>query len=140
MHRNKLLLGIVLLLFFISFLGWSIRPKLKCSMCSRAVKAQTVHILKLKENEVKLCCCSHCGLMLSKKIKDKVKLSYATDYETGEFVKAEEAYYVKDSDLIPCCVPSILAFATEEKAIAFQKENKGKVLTFEDIMAEPLHK
>lgn len=146
MNRHKLTLAIALMLVCVVLLGWSFRPKLKCSMCSRGVKAQTIHLLKLNNNEVKLTCCSHCGLMFEKKLgkkkkaKEQVKLAYATDYETGEFVKAEKAYYVKDSNVIPCCVPSILAFATRERAETFQRENKGKLLTFEEIMAGPLHK
>lgn len=146
MRQHKWLLAIVSLAVGVSFWGCGSETELNCIMCSNTVKAQTVHLLKLTDGETRLTCCSCCGLVLQKMLtcgmiaqkegKSKVRWSYVTDYDTGEFVKAEKAYYVRDSNVTPCCTPNIIAFATRKKAGAFCDKAGGKILAFGPIMAQ----
>jgi hypothetical protein len=60
------------------------------------------------------------------------------DYRTQKGINGLTAYYLKDSDEIPCCVPTVLAFETREEAEEFQTDHSGTVFTFEEALNLPI--
>ncbi len=79
-------------------------------------------------------------------------------YPSGEFVSASEAAYVVGSNLHLCagdmtqrdragdiyrllwdrCMPSLLAFTTEDEAKSFRRQHGGEVLTFAQALESDL--
>lgn len=72
--------------------------------------------------------------------KKRVKALYTQDMgktpweqPTGNWIEAQSAYYVADSNKLGAMGPTLAAFARIEDAEAFAREFGGKVLRFEQV-------
>ncbi len=62
---------------------------------------------------------------------------FVTDFETGEWVAAERAFYVSGSSIVgPMRDADLPAFARREAAETFVRERGGSVLSFADVTPE----
>lgn len=69
--------------------------------------------------------------------KDSILATYVKDFESKEWLKAREAFYVQGRIDTPMSF-GIVAFAAEEAARKFAEEVGGKQLTWEQVLTEPL--
>jgi hypothetical protein len=108
-----------------------------CAMCTDkfAADSKTRFRVTRKGGKVLLACCAHCGLQLVGHLKDVVSCT-TYDYSSGKEVDATVAYYVEHSRERPCCMASVLAFATQEDAVAFQKQYGGSVVDYQEALKE----
>lgn len=68
---------------------------------------------------------------------EEVAVYWVHDYETGEWLKANEAFYVMGSDLITPMGFGIVACATRAEAEAMAAEHEGAmVMDFETLLAK----
>jgi hypothetical protein len=127
-----------------------------CRLCERKLNPRTAFCLVL-DGRLTWACCPRCGLAMGRERGWDGRGAAATDYTTGQKVKAEDAVYVRGSDLTPCCsptviivgseravcgkcfdrcYPSLIAFASPRKAYEFTKEHGGEIVSFETLMRE----
>jgi len=57
-----------------------------------------------------------------------------TDYLYGKMVNVRQASYLIESDIKPCCTPSVLSFASEEDTRRFQKGFGGMVMDYQQAI------
>jgi len=109
-----------------------------CSICTTTLKGheKTWFIVMTTAKKRMVLCCGHCGLFTMYKLKEKAKRATTTDFLTGKLTDAKEAYYVANNDLLLCCFPSTISFASKKDAEKFQKEHGGEILTFQQAMAD----
>ncbi|HHY28115.1 MAG TPA: nitrous oxide reductase [Desulfitobacterium dehalogenans] len=69
--------------------------------------------------------------------KDSIIASYVKDFESMEWLSAQEAFYVQGRIDTPMSF-GIVAFAVEGAAQKFAEEVGGKQMTWEQVQTEPL--
>ncbi|AGA67730.1 putative lipoprotein involved in nitrous oxide reduction [Desulfitobacterium dichloroeliminans LMG P-21439] len=93
------------------------------------------------QGQVEICDDIGCLSILMRKMetaaKDSILASYVKDFESLEWIGAQEAFYVQGQIDTPMSF-GIVAFATEESARKFTEEVGGKQLTWEQLLSEPL--
>lgn len=125
-------------------------PQDLCRVCERGLHAGVTYRLELSAGKEDACC-PRCGMHYAIQHPGAVKKAWATDLTTGEFVAAQSAYYVEGGDVEYCtmhsspverepqgvsvrdydrCLPSMVAFRTEQEAAAYQKQHGGRVFDF----------
>ncbi len=105
-----------------------------CAMCGKVVSERTAYVISLVNQEQKRACCAHCGLMLQVQTEGLWQ-SMTTDFLHGHMISANQAFYVVQSELNVCCVPSVLSFGSQQEAERFTKGFGGKVT----YMNETIH-
>ena len=125
----------------------------KCALCGRDVHKITETLVTLEEGKNEKACCVKCALKYQAQSSKKDLSIKVTDFNTGEVVESEKAFYVVGSDITPCCsqkviydqtktplvlcydrcLPSVIAFKAKEGAIKFMKEHGGRILTFNEL-------
>ncbi|MCA9981759.1 MAG: nitrous oxide reductase accessory protein NosL, partial [Anaerolineales bacterium] len=82
-------------------------------------------------------CCAHCGLLYLGQLAEQeaVPSALARDFLYGRMVNVQSAFFVVQSAVEVCCVPSTLCFATAEDATRFQQGFGGEVLTYAEAIA-----
>lgn len=122
-------------------------PPAVCQICRRPMHRATSNLVTLDDGtEVELCC-PRCGLHFQEGRTDVVS-SRVTNFLTGERIAAQDATYVVGSSVHPCCsedeiladrsgieyertwdrcLPSVIAFASEEDAGSFQAQHGGEI-------------
>lgn len=98
-----------------------------CQMCQMPVKRRLHFVLTTRNNEVIRACCPHCGLLLLRARTD-VTTALLRDFIYGRIINVHQAYYVVESRIAVCCVPSVLAFASQTDAADFQQGFGGQVV------------
>jgi DeoR family transcriptional regulator, copper-sensing transcriptional repressor len=109
----------------------------QCTMCNKAVSERTAFIVHLENGEQKRACCAHCGLMIQSRAKD-VSQSLTADYLHGHIISASQAHYILGSEVVVCCMPSILSFGSRLDAEKFQKGFGGAIASMDEAI-EYLH-
>lgn len=124
-------------------------------VCLRPLHAETFYRIHLENGKNTDVCCPRCGLRFQEGRNDVVGVD-ATDFYTKERVDAVTAYYVESSPVDFCsgaavqldrdgfqyqmawdlCLPSVIGFASQEKAERFQREYGGSVKTYDELRAE----
>lgn len=137
-----------------SLLEWSGKPG-SCDICRREIRPATHYRVHLKDGHVEEVCCPRCGLRFEDGRRDVVKREVA-DFETGDLFNAEDAFYVENSSVHFCCamdavrdragsrysrtwdrcLPSLLAFRSQEAAARFQHKKGGVVRTLGELTLE----
>mgnify|MGYP001202624611 CR=1 FL=1 len=110
----------------------------QCAMCNKPISARTVFIVQLENGEQKRACCAHCGLMIQSQSKGAFQ-SLTADYLHGHIISANQAIYILGSDLMICCVPSVLSFGSRQDAEKFQRGFNGILATMEETI-QHMHK
>jgi hypothetical protein len=98
-----------------------------CAMCNRIVPARTAVIIQSPRRGRLCACCPHCGLALAN-LGHPTDLMLVTDFLYCRMISASEATYLVDSEVPLCCCPGILAFASLQDAIRFQRGFGGEVM------------
>jgi hypothetical protein len=160
--RWKRPLFVMLLAVLVGFAGygaWQLfetRAPASCQVCRRPVHAgsKTVGLVGGKQE---VFCCPACALAQARQARANLRVLALTDFSTGEAIRPEEAWVVQGSDVNPChapearftadkhplerhfdrCEPSVLAFASEQAALAFAREHGGAVTRFDALRAGP---
>lgn len=70
---------------------------------------------------------------------EEVAVFWVHDYETEEWLKAGDATYVMNDELITPMGFGIIAFETRDRAMAWSSEEGGMVMNFEDLKAAASH-
>ena len=65
--------------------------------------------------------------------------SLTADYLHGHIISANQAIYILGSDLVICCVPSVLSFGSRQDAEKFQRGFNGILATMEETI-QHMHK
>jgi hypothetical protein len=103
-----------------------------CKCCHLPLALRTAFVIQTEAGEQLQACCPHCGLLLLKDYPASAVL--AKDFLYGRTVNAWQAFYLLESDVTLCCVPSVLCFATQADAENFQRGFNGTVMTFADAL------
>lgn len=99
-----------------------------CIQCGRAIHAGLAFTLQMTDGHQVKTCCPHCGLM---DIETRPGASaITTDFFYGTIVNANQAWYVLESMVAPCCSPSVLSFASHEIASRFAQAFNGTLADF----------
>lgn len=124
-----------------------------CQICRRPMHAATSFFVTLESgHEVELCC-PRCGLRFQRGRSD-VRSVDVSDYMSQRRLPASEAVYVAGSAVHPCCsqaeilkdrsgieyemtwdrcLPSVIAFGSQEDALVFQQKQGGELMTYEGL-------
>jgi DeoR family transcriptional regulator, copper-sensing transcriptional repressor len=97
-----------------------------CAMCGKVASERTAFMISVTGGESKRACCAHCGLMLQAQTEGVLQ-SMTTDFLHAHMISATQAYFVVQSELSICCVPSVLSFGSKLEAVKFSKGFGGKV-------------
>lgn len=103
-----------------------------CKCCRLPLASRTSFVIQTEAGEQFHACCPHCGLLLLNDYPTSTAL--AKDFLYGRTVNAWQAYFLVESDVTLCCVPSVLCFATQADAEHFQQGFNGTVMTFADAL------
>ena len=66
---------------------------------------------------------------------EDVAVYWVHDYETEEWLKADAAFFVKDTNLQTPMGFGIIAFDSQERAESWAAEQGGMVMTFSELMS-----
>ncbi len=106
-----------------------------CAFCGKMVDRRLSFLYMTAKGRKIKACCAHCGLLLYNSIKDdEITSCLTSDFITGNPLSCFSAYYVVGTSAMPCCAPSVIAFAKREDAQKFAKGFDGAVLNFEDAV------
>ena len=105
----------------------------QCAMCNKTISERTVFIVHLESDEQKRACCAHCGLMIQSRAKD-VSQSLTADYLHGHIISANQAHYLLGSQVVICCMPSVLSFGSRLDAEKFQKGFDGTIANMDEAI------
>lgn len=127
-----------------------------CGICTRAVHAATHYRIFLRDQEPVDVCCPRCGLRFQEG-RDDIAAVEAGDFDTGERLDAQDAFYVENSSVHLCCrqdfvrrdeakqeyvlswdrcLPSLVAFRTRQQAEAFRQRHGGAIKTYDRLLLE----
>jgi hypothetical protein len=147
-------IGVITAVGFWAFRSVSRPPQDLCRVCERGLHAGVTYRLELSAGHEDACC-PRCGMHYEIEHPGAVKKAWATDLTTGEFVAAQSAYYVEGGDVEYCtmhstpverepqgvrvreydrCLPSLVAFRTQQEAEAYQKRHGGQVFDYRQAM------
>jgi len=128
-----------------------------CKVCQRAECGNLTFTILLRDGSKVQTCCARCGLHYVAMERPDVASMSVRDFDTANLLDAGAALYVDGSDVTPCssmhapkgppqdergccmkavydrCLPSLLAFASRERAEAFSRDHGGIVKTFDQI-------
>lgn len=159
MSKGKIVVGLLLVIVVAAgALGtaWYVRSRKTaqvCALCSRPIHAKHRAVAE-RNGKTEQTCCVTCAVAMRAQLGKKARLVGVTDYDTVKELGPAAATYVVGSSVHTCtdkptvkvdetkhamerhhdrCEPSILAFATRERAEAFAKEKGGNVATLAEL-------
>ncbi|HEY4599714.1 MAG TPA: DeoR family transcriptional regulator [Cerasibacillus sp.] len=110
-------------------------PDNACVICRRPISERLAYRIILKNNEIEMACCSHCGLMRHQQLDDQVMQALTHDFLKQTTINAVSAWYVMDTSLVvACCQPQVLSFESKEYADKFVKGFGGQVYPFNEAI------
>lgn len=133
---------IVITLAVLTSIAYGGNPKAGtiCQLCGMdAAKSQTEFVLYLDHAEPPMhACCLNCVRRMMKRLGSAVTCVMALDYRTRQYVPAKDAFYLKDSKVMPkgSMAPFMLTFGAREDAEKFSKKYDGRILTFDEAVKE----
>lgn len=127
-----------------------------CAVCQRDECTGMAFRVTLADGKMVETCCPRCGLHYIASAKQSAQKTEASDYVSGTWMDAKMATYVSGSDVSHCaskeikrdaqgccyvkgfdrCLPSVIAFQTQDDAEKFQKEHGGKIVAFDKLAAK----
>jgi hypothetical protein len=127
-------------------------PK-SCQVCQRDECKGLAFRVTLTTGKTVETCCPRCGLHYLESTKQQARALQATDYAGGQWIDATKAMYVSGSDVSACagmetkrnahgccafkdydrCLPSLIAFEDEQRAVEFQKQHGGEIVTLDKL-------
>ena len=110
-----------------------------CFLCGMWIDQymHTRHVLTAADGTQVSFCSFTCAAKYLKRYEAEVKHLQAADYLTTELIDAEDAVYLLGSAAPPVMsYTSIIAFASNEAAESFRKLHGGKIMTFDEVLAQ----
>jgi len=132
------------------------RARESCPVCQREECKGFAFRVTLADGKTVSACCPRCGLQYLRSSNQQARALTATDFSTGQWIDATKAVYVSGSDVSHCamnetrrdaygccyfkgydrCEPSLIAFASKEQAESFLKQHGGKLLGYDNLLAQ----
>lgn len=106
-----------------------------CLHCRCPVNPRLVFHIHLADGARRSACCAHCGLLALGTLKSSHQVM-TTDFLHGSLLNAAQAWYVLESSVSPCCLPSALAFGNPADAERFAAAFGGQVHAFHAALTE----
>lgn len=142
----------------LGYAGWRYvheRQSHICAACRREVHERT-RTLAVVNGKEKGYCCPACALWQNRQTGTPVEIVSLTEYVTGSRLSPDAAFLVRGSDVNSCshhtsavgldkqpveshfdrCSPSLIAFGSKSRAMAFAREHGGQVLQLADVAAQ----
>jgi hypothetical protein len=151
------LLGIALLAVIAVGVWYELmgRAPAECQICGRPIHAAMKTVAE-EDGRKLYACCPTCAITGADQTGRRVKLLRVTDFDTHKALDPAKAYYVEGSQVNMCsaphmmpgeervpyertfdrCSPSMIAFASEDKARAFMAKNGGVLKRLGDLRGE----
>ncbi|HUI07015.1 MAG TPA: hypothetical protein VL486_08410 [Verrucomicrobiae bacterium] len=144
---------LLVIIFGAALVAGCARSEHVCAVCDREECKGMAFRMTLENGKTIETCCPRCALHYLEANHVTARHMEATDYATGRWVDAAQAVYVSASDVHPCaaletrvdpqgcclakaydrCLPSLVAFAARDEAVAFQKDHGGQLVAFREI-------
>jgi hypothetical protein len=144
---------LLVMIFCLALVTGCARSPRTCAVCNRDECKGMAFRVTLENGKTVETCCPRCGLHYLETNHLTARQIEATDFATGNWVDAAKAVYVSDSNVHPCampetlrdpqgccmmktydrCLPSLVAFAGKDAAVAFQKAHGGQLVAFQEI-------
>lgn len=132
-----ILLVISLMLLALSASGATNHRK-ECAICGMWIDQyeHTHHLVVLKDGKTEYFCSFACASKYIRDNRDLIRTIRVADFITKSLIDSNDAYYVEGSN-IPGVMSSIslVAFATRDRAVAFQAEHGGEIITFNEALS-----
>ncbi len=103
----------------------------RCALCGKRISQRTLFLLRLSNDEVKRACCAHCGLLLYTQMEG---WALTMDFLHDHVLSAGQAAYLVESELVTCCAPSVLTFASHQEAEKFRTGFGGRICSMQEAM------
>jgi len=124
-----------------------------CGFCHRTLHPNTKVVAEI-DGRRRTVCCVRCAINEALQEKKALRLISVTDFTSGKDIDPKGAFFVEGSHRVLCahdggmvdeskhvqamtydrCFPGTYAFARQEDAEAFERENGGTVLPFLRLM------
>ena len=137
---------------------WAAPRHGECPICHRHESSESRVTFRASGEGVTEACCLGCAFAYGRQASKDVTIVSVTDHGTGKAIDPNGATFVIGSDVVPCthghaepqvgpegqprpvrwdrCLPSILAFASESAAEAFQRVHGGRLRTLAVLREE----
>jgi nitrous oxide reductase accessory protein NosL len=106
-----------------------------CALCEMHINGRTTVAIQTQSGDQLQTCCPHCGFLLLNDLKNVTSV-LVRDFLYGRMINAWQATYLLESDVLLCCMPSVLVFATKADARRFQTGFKGRIADFTEAQHE----
>ena len=127
-----------------------------CQMCSRNIPKQTAFRMATTHGTV-MACCPRCAMHHIISHPGLVRRAWATDFDSGRMIPAQSAFYDEGGNVQYCtahespvertptgvevrtydrCLPTLVAFATQDKAEAYRQQHGGRVVTYNEALGD----
>lgn len=104
-----------------------------CTFCRRRLLPHQCSEITKADGAVEVACCPACGLrQFSRHAASEQFL--VGDQITGMMFRAEDAYFLINSLVSPCCQPSILSFADKGEVTLFQSGFGGSIARLDEAL------
>ncbi len=133
---------------------YNMPPAGHCPICLRHEHKESMVRFQAEGEPVTNACCLSCALTYGRQVHKPVKIVAVTDHNTGAALDPSAAMFVVGSDVSPCthsmmhlgpekeeypvhwdrCLPSILAFRSDEAAEQFRAEHGGRVHSLTELV------
>ena len=147
------IMKLLVIIFCVALVAGCGRSEHVCAVCDRDECKGLAFRLTLENGKTVETCCPRCALHYLEANHVTARKMEATDFATGNWVEATQAVYVSESNVHPCaalearrdpqgcclmktydrCLPSLVAFAAQDQAAAFQKNHGGQLVAFQEI-------
>ena len=155
--RTKVAIAVVAILIVAAGAGvWKYviaKPPSYCQLSGRPIHPHMLTVVTV-DGKKRYACCARCALTLAASTGKRVEIVEVTDYETGQRLEADKAWFVDGSRVAPCCAPavrsedertpyirifdrcspSLLAFAYKREALDFIQLNGGTLRRLTELM------
>jgi hypothetical protein len=126
-----------------------------CQVCGRDIPKQTAYRMDTAAGTIETCCPS-CAMHYVLNHPGTVRQAWATDFGSGHTIPAKSAYYDEGGDVQYCtarhppvergpqgvrmrvydrCLPTLVAFKTQQEAQAYQQQHGGRILSYTQALA-----
>jgi hypothetical protein len=150
-----LALGTIVALGFVAYRREKSRAPALCQVCDRMIPRETAFRLDTASGEIHACCPA-CAIHYMLQEGPKVRDTWATDFVSGRMIPASSAYYDDGGDMQYCtrdkppverepdgvrmrvydrCLPTLVAFSTREEADTYRRQHGGRVLSYDEAVA-----
>ncbi len=106
-----------------------------CTMCNHKLSSRTHFIVTWTGGKQSAFCCPHCGLLALHGEGKTAVSALTSDFLYGRMINIYQAYFIINSDVRLCCIPSTICFAVVADAKKFQHGFGGQVMTFTEATA-----